>query len=218
MSAKAILATVLFLGAILVIPVFAAEQADLKPIQLPAPQKDGGRPLMQVLNDRHSTRDFDSRMLTDQMLSDLLWAAFGVNRPDAGKRTAPSAMNWQEIDIYVALAGGLYLYDAKANQLKPVLSGDIRAKAGTQPFVKDAPVNLIYVADYAKAKGTDAEKDFLCAADAGFVAENAYLYCASAGLATVIRASIDRPVLAKIMKLRSDQKIMLAQTVGYPKK
>ena len=192
---------------------------EIKPIQLLKPQIDGGRPLMQVLKDRRSSREFSSEKLPIQVLSNLLWAAFGVNRPDLGKRTAPSAVNWQEIDIYVATADGLYLYDAKAHMLNPVLSEDIRALTGRQPFVKEAPLNLVYVADFSRmGKATNEDKEFYSAADTGFISQNVYLYCASEGLATVVRALIDRPALAKVMKLRPDQKITLAQSVGYPKK
>ena len=142
-----------------------------------------------------------------------------MNRTDTGKRTAPSAMNRQEIDIYVATANGLYLYDAKAHVLNPILSEDIRAMTGTQEYVKDAAINLIYVADYSKmGTSTKEDKDIYSAADTGFISENVYLYCASEGLATVVRGSIDRPALAKMMKLRPDQKIILSQPVGYPKK
>lgn len=189
-----------------------------KTIQLPAPQTDGGRPLMQVLKERRTTREFAATPLDDQILSNLLWAADGVNRPDTGGRTAPSARNGQEIDLYVARGDGLYLYDAGANQLKLVLANDLRAATGMQPFVKDAPVNLIYVADFAKMSGSDEDKILYSAADAGFVAENAYLFSASQGLAVVVRGAIDREALAKAMKLRPGQKIILAQTIGYPKK
>jgi nitroreductase len=148
----------------------------------------------------------------------MLWAACGVNRPD-GKRTAPTAMNKQEIDVYVALEQGLYLYDAKANTLVPILAEDIRAATGKQPFVKDAPVNLIFVADYAKmAAMPDDQKDFYAATDTGFISQNVYLFCASEGLATVVRGYVDRAECHSAMKLRPDQKIILAQTVGYPKK
>jgi SagB-type dehydrogenase family enzyme len=180
---------------------------------------DGGRPLMQVLKDRSTSRAFSSEKLPAQVLSNLLWAAFGVNRPDSGKRTAPSAVNWQEIDIYVATADGLYVYGAKAHRLNPVLGEDIRAATGLQPFVKEAPVNLVYVADLAKTGMVSVEdRDLYTAADTGFIAQNVYLFCASEGLATVVRGSVDRAALAKLMKLRPDQRITLAQTVGYPKK
>ncbi len=128
-------------------------------------------------------------------------------------------MNRQEIDIYVATADGLYLYDAKGHVLNPILSEDIRAMTGRQDYVKDAAINLIYVADYAKmGTSTKEDKDLYSAADTGFISENVYLYCASEGLATVVRGSIDRQALAKAMKLRPDQKVILAQSVGYPKK
>ena len=189
------------------------------PVQLLKPRVDGGRPLMQVLKDRGSSRSFSTEKLPLQVLSNLLWAAFGINRPDSGKRTAPSAMNWQEIDIYVATADGLYLYDAKTQQLQPILSEDIRAMTGLQPFVKEAPVNLIYVADFSRmGTASKEDEDLYSAADTGFISENVYLFCASEGLATVVRGSIDRSLLAKTMKLRLDQKIILSQTVGYPQK
>ena len=192
---------------------------DLKPFMLPAPQTDGGMPLMQALKVRHSTREFSSEKLPPQVLANLLWAAFGINRPDAGKRTAPSAMNWQEIDVYVATADGLYVYDAKGNKLDPILAEDVRGATGGQPFVKEAPVNLVYVADFAKTgKSSAEERNFYTAADTGFIAQNVYLFCASEGLAVVVRGGVDRTALAKSMKLRPDQKVLLAQTVGYPKK
>ena len=191
---------------------------ELKPVPLPSPQTQLGRPLMQVLKERKSTRTFDPQKLPAQVLSNLLWAAFGVNRPESGKRTAPSAMDWEETDIYVATADGLYLYDPKANQLVPVVREDLRAQTGTQSYIKDAPLDLVYVADLAKTRSSSADRDMYVAADTGFIAQNVYLFCASEGLATVVRGSIDRPALAKAMHLRPDQRIMLAQTVGYPKK
>jgi SagB-type dehydrogenase family enzyme len=215
---------ILFLNAsfiLMFLPIFAmlTFAEELKPIQLLKPQLDKGRPLMQVFKDRSSSRSFSKEKLPLQVISDLFWAAFGVNRTETGKRTAPSAMNWQEIDIYVATSDGLYLYDAKTHVLKPVLSEDIRAMTGRQEFVKDAPINLIYVADYSRiGTATKEDKDFYSAADTGFISQNVYMYCASEGLATVVRGSIDRQALAKVMKLRSDQKVILAQSVGYPKK
>jgi len=204
--------------AALVISYAAVYAEDIKPVRLLSPQTDGGRPLMQALKERKSSREFSSRELTPQVLSDLLWAADGINRPDSGGRTAPTAKNMQEIDIYVVKTSGVYLYDAKTNMLMPILSGDIRAQAGKQPFVKDAPVNLVFVADLSKMSGmSERDADFYAATDAGFVSENVYLYCASAGLATVVRGWVDKPVLAKAMKLRTDQRIVLAQTVGYSK-
>jgi SagB-type dehydrogenase family enzyme len=195
---------------------FAAEPRNI--LALPNPQTDGGRPLMQVLKHRNTSRAFSPEKLSAQVLSNLLWAAHGINRPDAGKRTAPSAMNWQEIDIYVALAEGLYRYEAAGHRLEPVVSGDLRSLTGSQPFVAEAPLNLIYVADHSRTgKASKEERELYSAADTGFISQNVYLFCASEGLATVVRGSIDREALAKAMRLRSDQKIILAQTVGYPK-
>ena len=151
------------------------------------------------------------------MLANLLWAACGVNRPESGKRTAPSAVNWQEIDIYVATANGLFLYDAKAHALKSILKQDIRAAVGRQRFTGIAPVDLIYVADFSRMRrAKPKDKVFYSATDTGFVSQNVYLYCASEGLATVVIGMIDRPALEAKMNLLPDQKIVLAQPVGYP--
>jgi SagB-type dehydrogenase family enzyme len=187
------------------------------PVQLPNPQKEGGKALMSALNERMSVRTFSGEKLPMQTLSNLLWAAFGINRPD-GRRTAPSAVNWQETEIYVATADGVYLYDAKKNALDTIGTRDIRAMTGIQAFVKDASVNLIYVSDYSKVKDVGIDKQILVGADTGVIVENVYLFCASEGLATVVRAGMDRDALAKELKLRPDQKIILAQSVGYPKK
>lgn len=186
-------------------------------VSLPKPQTDGGKPLMQALSDRVTSRSFSSRPLPEQVLSNLLWAGFGINRPESGKRTAPSARNWQEIDIYVATADGLFRYDAGPHALIPIMDKDIRALTGGQPFVAGAPVNLIYVADYSRMGSTGmANKDFYSAADTGFISQNVYLFCASEGLATVVRGLVDRDALKTAMRLKSDQKVILAQTVGYP--
>lgn len=185
-------------------------------IQLPPPDKSGGRPLMQVLRERRSQREFRRDPLPIATVSNLLWAAFGVSRAD-GRRTAPSASNRQEIDVYVAMPDALYLYDAAAHALKPIVDGDLRAATGTQPFVADAAIDLVYVADLAKLTAPTDERVAYAYADTGFIAENVYLYCASAGLATVVRASVDRAALATRMQLRSDQRIVLAQSVGTPK-
>ena len=204
------------LAVALVCPALAQ---DLKPVELPKPDMEGGKPLMQVLKARQSGREFSAEKLPPQVLSNLLWAAWGVNRPDSGRRTAPSASNRQEVEIYVTTAEGLYLYDAKAHRLQPVLTKDLRAATGRQPFVGEAPVNLVYVADYSKmGKGSDEDKALTAGADTGFISQSVYLYCASEGLATVVRGMVDRPALAKAMNLRPDQRIILGQTVGYPKK
>jgi SagB-type dehydrogenase family enzyme len=218
MNIRSLQAACLVLAVLLICPTLTYGQ-ELKPVQLLDPQMDTGRPLMQVLKDRRSSRAFSTEKLPKQVLSNMLWAAFGVNRPDSGKRTAPSARNWQEIEIYVATVHGLYLYDAKAHALKPVLAEDIRALTGRQPFVQEVPVDLVYVADFSRMGNAKVEdKIFYSAADTGFISQNVYLYCASEGLATVVRGLVDRPALAKAMKLRPDQRVILAQSVGYPKK
>jgi SagB-type dehydrogenase family enzyme len=205
----------LLLALLIVFPVMAQTEA-AKAIQLPKPQTDGGKPLMQALKERKSTRAFSDRKLSQQTLSDLLWAACGINRPD-GRRTAPTAMNKQEIDVYVILAEGAFLYDPKEHALKPVAAADLREQAGTQPFAREAPVNLIYVADTAKMGGGSEENKILYyGADTGFVSQNVYLYSASEGLATVVRASVDKATLGKALLLRPEQKIVLAQSVGFP--
>jgi len=185
-------------------------------IILPPPETTGGRPLMEALKLRSSAREFKPHPLPQQTLSNLLWAAFGINRND-GKRTAPSPHNKQEIDIYVMLASGTYLYSAQKHALEQVAEADLRGFAGTQDFVKTAPLNLIYVADPAKLDGPDDDKLQWSGADTGFIGQNVYLFCASEGLATVIRGSFDRASLSKALKLRPGQRVVLSQTVGYPK-
>ena len=198
----------------LAIPIACIAQETVK---LLPPDTSGGVPLMQALKDRKSSRSFSEKTLHPQLLSNLLWAAFGVNRSD-GRRTAPSAMNWQEIDIYVASHDGLFLYNAGSHSLSRISKDDIRGKTGTQSFVKDAPINLVYVADMSRVKRASGEEQTLwVGADCGLIAQNVYLYCASAGLACVVRGSIDKTSLAQAMHLRADQKIILSQTVGFPK-
>jgi len=207
----------LSLAAALIMVTFATAE-DLKPGKLPDPQLTIGKPLMEVLKARKSSRDFKRESLPAQTMSNLLWAACGINRPEAGKRTAPTARNKQEIDVYVATANGVFLYDAKNHSLELILSEDIRAKCGTQEYVKDVPVNLVFVADYSRmTEPSEAEmRPALSWADTGFISENVYLYCASEGLATVVRALINRDALAKVMKLNPAQKITLSQSVGLP--
>jgi len=186
-------------------------------LRLPPPQTDGGKPLMQTLKERHSTREFSPEALPPQVLSNLLWAAAGVNRPSSGQRTVPSARDWREIDVYVATADGMYRYDAKAHALRRLVARDLRALTGVQEFVAVAPVNLVYVADLDRMEGAAADqKEFYAATDTGFIAQNVYLFCASANLATVVRGSVGRDALAKAMGLAPHQRIILAQTVGYP--
>ena len=187
-------------------------------IKLPAPKTEGGMPLMQALKERESGREFSSRELSPETLSSLLWAAWGINRPD-GRRTAPSARNLQDIDVYVAMSDGLYLYEAKDHQLRRIVSEDIRAVTGNQDYVKDAALNLIFVSDLSKLNIPDPMAvEFFTGTHTGFLSQNVYLFCASEGLSTVVRGNLDKAALAKAMRLREDQKITLAQSVGYPPK
>ena len=195
----------------------AAQDADL--VNLPAPQMTGGKPLLDCLKARQSGREFSSEKLPLRVLSNLLWAADGINRPDSGKRTAPSAVNWQDIDVYAATADGVFLYLSKEHALKKIVGEDLRAAMGKQEFVKDVPLNLVYVSDYSKIpRGTDEDKRSISGTHTGFISQNVYLFCASEGLSTVVRGLIDEETAAKAMKLRPEQHIALAQSVGYPKK
>ena len=172
---------------------------------------------MDALAKRSTSRAFDTKDLSAQQLSSLLWAAFGLNRAD-GKRTAPSANNKQATDIYVLLKSGAYIYDAKANKLGPVLAEDIRKLGGTQDFITNAPVTLVFVADLSKMGNGSAEsKKTTANVNVGYISQNVYLFCASEGLATGARGSVDRAALGSKMELRPEQVIILAQSVGYPK-
>jgi len=206
-----------FLGVMLMSRAALAQGAT--EIALPSPQTATTTvALIDALSRRRSTRDFSSRELPRDVLSTLLWCAFGINRPDSGGRTAPSAHNWQEIEVFVALPDGAYRYDARRHALQPVVNADLRAATGMQEFVETAPLNLVYVSDFGKMGDASAEdRTFYAAADAGFIAQNVYLYCAAAGLACVVRGLVDRRKLAPALRLRTDQRIVLAQTVGYPK-
>lgn len=203
--------TLLFLVALATGRVFAQD------LDLPAPRKSGGIPVMEALARRSTSRAFDSRDLSPQQLSGLLWASFGVNRPD-GKRTAPSSNNKQATDIYVLLKTGAYTYDASANKLKNILAEDVRILGGTQSFATNAPITLLFVADFARmAAESEETKKNTANINVGYISENAYLFCASEGLATGARASFDRAKLSSKLQLRPDQYIVLAQSVGYPK-
>jgi len=205
------------LAAIIITFITGAGVPGLPDVPLPAPRMEGGKPLMQALKERKTSRTFNSKKLPTQVLADLLWAAAGINRPGSDKRTAPSAMDRQEVDVYVVLEEGAYLYDAKANSLKAVVKGDLRKLAGSQGFVATAPLNLVYVADESKMKSGPADELLLySAAGTGFISQNVYLFCASEGLATVVRAMVDRKALAKALNFPEHKKIMLVQTVGYP--
>jgi len=199
------------------LPAATLQSSGLAPLQLPDPETHAGRPLMAALKQRQTLREFSSRALTQQHLANLLWAGFGINRPQTAHRTAPSAMNCQEIDLYLATAEGVYLYDARANRLQPVWEGDARAKTGGQDFVKTAPVAVLLVADLTRlAKAPPADRERYAWLDAGCISQNLYLYCASEGLATVVH-ELNRSPLQEVLKLRPEQKVILAQSVGFPK-
>ena len=186
-------------------------------IILPSPQQQGGLPLMEALSKRHSAREFLPDALPLKLLSDLLWTAYGINRPEGG-RTAPSALNAQEIDVYVALPEGAYLYDAEKHTLNLVVASDMRRVTGYQDFVDEAPLDLVYVADHARMGMVPVERrESYASVAAGAIAQNVYLFSASSGLSTVIRAWLDRSAIADALGLTHDQQVLLSQTVGYAK-
>ena len=185
-------------------------------IVLPAPERAGGLPLMEAIAARRSRSEFARTELPMPMLSNLLWAANGVNRDDGG-RTAPSAMHANEIDIYVALPSGAYLYDAKENALQLVAGSDIRRVTGYQDFVDEAPLDLVYVADHGRMTLIPvASRESFASVAAGAITQNVYLFAASSGLATVIRAWINREAIAEALGLPHDHQVLLSQTVGFP--
>ena len=199
-------------------PTQAAAAADLKAIDLPPPWKDGGKPLAQAVWARRSTREFADKPVPIEVLSNLLWSACGVNRPATADRTVPSWRHAIESEIFVAAADGAWSYDARAHRLTQVLADDIRAQTGVQDFVGAAPLDLVYVADGGRLQGASADEKRLWAyADTGFIGQNVYLFCASEGLATVFRASLDRARLAQTLQLPAAKFVTCAQTVGYPK-
>lgn len=207
-------------SAIASVAAVAAAGAD---ISLPAPRTEGGMPLADALSARRTIRSFDASPLSDQELSDLLWAANGFNRPDERKRTAPSAVNRQEIDIYVLRADGVYLWDADANTLKQVSGSDLRGftgmmAAGDANFTLKAPVTFLFVVDYVRQRmqnrGQDAFK-YACV-DAGFIGQNIYLHCAANGLGSVFLGSLDKAKLSEALKLPETSAPLFAQTVGKP--
>lgn len=208
---------VMCLGLILLCAAQAARAAELQTINLPAPRTEGGMPLMQAFKNRHSGRDYSARELPLQVLSDLLWAAGGVNRPETGGRTAPTAMDCREIDMYVVRQDGAYLYEPVKNILQPVAQGDLRSMTGRQGFVGEAAINLVFVADFRKMRRLGSEGDFYAATDTGFMSQNVYLFCVSEGLETVVRGWVNRTELPRALKLDPQQKIILGQSIGYPK-
>jgi SagB-type dehydrogenase family enzyme len=199
------------------LPALLQAETGPEPIALPPPQTSGGLPLAEALALRRSGREFSPRPLPVETLSALLWSAAGVNRPDSGRRTAPTARNWQEIDVYVAMESGLYRYDAAGHVLEGVLAQDLRADAGIQDFVATAPAVLIFVADHARMAGSnEGNRVFYAAVDTGFISQNVYLFCAANGLSTVVLGMVDKPALKETMGLRAEQHVQLSQPVGYP--
>ncbi|WP_291855688.1 SagB/ThcOx family dehydrogenase [Marinilabilia sp.] len=193
-----------------------------QPIELPEPDKSGGMPLMQALSERSSSREFSSKELTNQQLSNLCWAAWGYNRKDSKKRTAPSSMNKQEMELYVVLKDGVYLYNAENHRLDLIKEGDLRSYCGNQDFVAKAPVNFVYVANMKKADVKEPEEitpEHIATshANTGFIAQNTYLACASEGLECVVRAWIDKEAFEKVLNLSPLHKVILAHTIGYAK-
>jgi len=190
---------------------------DLKSLDLPPPRSEGGQQLTAALKLRRSTREYLERPLPLQVVSDLLWAAFGINRP-SGDRTAPYWRHVMVIDVYAAMADGVWVYEPKAHTLLPHLKDDVRAETGLQDFVATAPLNLIYVAHGERMTDISAEERRLYASvDCGFIGQNVYLFCASEGLATVFRGAVDTAKLARILQLPDQQFVTFAQTVGYPR-
>ena len=186
-------------------------------VVLPPPALSSHVTLERSLKCRHSTRTFLPDPLPIETLSALLWAGFGINRPGGHGRTAPSAHNWQEIDVYAVLAEGAYRYDAQEHRLLLVSAEDLRRHTGTQDFVAAAPLELVYVADFSRMPNVSEEdRAFLAGADAGCIAQNVYLCCSGLDLATVVRGMVDRRSLAHVLGLTPTQRITLAQTVGYP--
>ncbi len=192
------------------------QAAEPKIIQFPAVPASGGKPVIEALHQRQTIREIKTDPLPEAVLGNLLWAAFGINRPENAHRTAPSAMNSQEIDVYVAMRDGLYLYEPKPHQLKQVATQDLRGKTSGQAFGTNAPVTLIFVADLARLDKARPETRLIYANfDAGCISQNVYLFCAGTGLATVVH-DLDRAPLNTALKLGPDQRIIMAQAVGWP--
>ena len=177
-------------------------------VQLPAPERTGGMPLMDALNKRQSIRSFQNKDLSIQQLSNLLWAANGFNRDD--KRTAPTANNRQELELYITTREALYFYDARNHSLREIKKGDLRGETGAQDFVAKVPLNLIFVVDMQKASGRE-----YAFTGCGFVSQNIYLYCASEGLGSVVRGMFDKERLHSLLELKPSQEVLLTQSVGY---
>ena len=195
----------------------ALARADTGAVELPAPRQSGGKPLIEALRLRRSTREYSDRPLSPQLLSDLLWSAFGVNRP-SGDRTAPYWRHIMVIDVYAAMADGVWMYEPRSHTLVPHLKADIRALTGMQDFVGGAPLNLVYVAHGERMQDiAPAERRLYASVDTGFIGQNVYLFCASEGLASVFRGAVPYEKLERALRLGKDQFVTFAQTVGYPR-
>ena len=206
---------VVLLLAVLLLLVNVKAQV-IETVTLPPAQKTGGMPLMEAFQLRKSQRSFSSKELTTQQISNLLWSAYGINRPD-GLRTVPAAKNWYEFDIYVVKSDGWFLYEVSKHALLKMGNEDLRIYGGTQDFVKAAPVILVYVADFKRMNDTTDElRKFFSAVDVGYISQNVYLWCASEGLATIILGQVDKVKVREILKLKPDQQVILSQPVGYP--
>ncbi|MDR3038673.1 MAG: SagB/ThcOx family dehydrogenase [Candidatus Adiutrix sp.] len=209
----------LALALILAAPAAAAELATVK---LPPPDFNApGKTVIQALRDRKSDRVFAETPLSPKQLSEVLWAAGGINRPEIPEggpgRTAPTSHNLQPLDIFAVTKEGVYKYDPKGHELQPVTAGDHRASAGVQAYVASAPLNIIYVANLNKLRGEDdPEKQSAANIDLGHMSENVYLYCASAGLNVIARTSIEPALLSTLLKLDENFLPLMGQTVGYP--
>ena len=193
----------------------SSEVSKITEIVLPAPEMGGGMPLMEALAHRATNRRFLPESLSEAQLSNLLWAANGVNRTNLMKRTAPSARNAQEIDIYVCMENGVFFYDARKHKLTMVVDKDVRKDMSNQKFVPIAPVVLVFVADFTKMDGfSDEAKEFYSATDVGYVSQNVYLYCASSNLATVVCGSFNKDYLTQLLSVKESGKVLLIQPVG----
>jgi nitroreductase len=185
-------------------------------IKLPTPRLEGGQSLISALWQRRSTREYSDQPLPLPVLSELLWAAFGVNRPN-GDRTVPYWRHVMVIDVYISMQDGVWRYDPATHILKRYQQEDIRDRTGLQDFVAIAPLNLIYVAHGERMADVAPEDRRLYASvDAAFMGQNVYLFCASEGLATVFRGAVDYAGLARSLRLSDTQFVTFAQTVGYP--
>jgi SagB-type dehydrogenase family enzyme len=192
---------------------------DLKPITLLKPSLTNDKPFMQVIKERKSEREFSEKELSLQDLSNIMWCANGINRTESGKRTIPTAMNKQDIEVYAVMKEGVYYYNAEKHELIPVISGDLRKLTGNQPWIASAPLNLVVASDTSKFNMIKDRSMILPVSciDAGHASQNVYLYCSAANLNVVTRTGFDKQKFEEAMKLKPQQVAILALTIGYPK-